>query len=140
MFVTQPKTLFFFFCLIIQCHDIVHVHRSEFLKEKNRSKIVPGTVDAGPSTRNSAIVGSSSSPGELASDHTLPQIKPYTRKRPRDSTDKTVSALRSGLSSEAEADDGDRGAVTVDLDSAAVSFEVKPYVRKRKIKHKQENH
>ena len=131
----NPRLIFF--CLIIQCHDIVHVHvhRSEFLKEKNRSKIIPGT-----STRNSAIVGSSSSPGELASDHTLPQIKPYTRKRPHDSISKTVSALRSGLSSEAEADGGDREAATVDLESAAVSFEVKPYVRKRKIKHKQENH
>ena len=129
MFVTQAKTPL---CLIIH----VHVHRSEFLKEKNRSKTAP-TVNAGPSTRSSASVGSSSSPGERTSEPSLPQIKPYIRKRPRDSINETLSNISALRSSEAEG--GEREVAAVDLDSVTVSFEVKPYVRKRKIKTKQEN-
>ena len=91
---------------------------------------------------SSATAGSSSSPQEPTPDSSLPQIKPYVRKRPRDTSNETrsespiVSALSSSQSRLVEGDGKLREVPLIDLDSATVSLEVKPYVRKRKIKQK----
>lgn len=125
------------------------MHRSEFLKEKNRSKTNP-TVNAGPSTSygqtmSSASAGSSLSPQEPTPEPSIPQIKPYVRKRPRDASNDILSEsskvpiLSSSLSSLVEGEGSGTGlkeVAAMDLDSATVSLEVKPYVRKRKIKPK----
>ena len=130
----------------------VLLHRSEFLKEKNRPKTVP-PLNAGPSTAaaysqttmTSSGEGSSSSQHlqEPAPEASTPQIKPYTRKRPRDTSNEVpsesskLSALSSSLSTVVEGEGRGGGEVgAMGLESAAVSLDVKPYVRKRKIKPK----
>ena len=123
--------------------------RSEFLKEKSRSKTNP-TIHAGPSRQqdtSSPVGGSTSSPQE--SDASLPQIRPYARKRPRDTnhetlaTPSTVSAPSLWLDSvKAQEGRGELRVMDADVDhagDAAITFDIKPYVKKRKTKQKQEN-
>ena len=131
------------------------IHRSEFLKEKSRSKATHSTINAKPSstfsqTVNSAIAAGSSSSSPFQEEpppepSSLPQIKPYVRKRPRDTSDgipsisPKVSVLSSNSTGVVEGGGGGRehGEIaTIDVDSAGVSLQVKPYVRKRKIRHK----
>ena len=130
----------------------MYIHRSEFLKEKNQPKTVP-PLNAGPSTAaaysqtpmTSSSEGSSSSClQEPAPEASTPQIKPYTRKRPRDTSNEIpsesskLSALSSSLSTVVEGE-GRRGGGEVGgmgVESMTDSLEVKPYVRKRKIKPK----
>ena len=124
------------------------VCRSEFLKEKDRSKTVP-PLSAGPSTAaaaasnqtsvNSSGAGSSlSRPQELASMSSTPQIKPYTRKRPRDTSNGIFSASSKVFVPSSSSIEGDCsiGGGAVRSEAVTVSLEVKPYVRKRKIKPK----
>ena len=99
---------------------------------------------------NSATAAGSSSSSPLQEEpppepFSLPQIKPYGRKRPRDTSDgipsisPKVSVLSSSSTGMVKGESGGREGgevVTSDVDSASVSLQVKPYVRKRKIKHK----
>ena len=133
---------------VIHAHLYNIIHRSEFLKEKDRSKTVP-PLSAGPSTAsaaacsqtsiNSSGAGSSlSRPQELASMSSTPQIKPYTRKRPRDTSNEFFSASSKVFVPSSSSIEGDCsiGGGAVRSEAVTVSLEVKPYVRKRKIKPK----
>ena len=82
-------------------------------------------------------------PQEPAPELSLPQIKPYVRKRLRDTSDEThsesskVSVSSSDLiEGESRGREGGKVVTVMDLDSVTVSTEVKPYVRKRKLKPK----
>ena len=130
---------------------ILYIHRSEFLKEKDRSKTVP-PLSAGLSTAaattcnqtsiNSSGAGSSlSRPQELSSISSTPQIKPYTRKRPRDTSNEIFSEsskvfVPSSSSTEGDSSVGGEEMGAMSSKSVTVSLEVKPYIRKRKIKPK----
>ena len=127
---------------------IIIMRRSEFLKEKDRSKTVP-PLSAGPSTAaaaacnqtsiNSSGAGSSlSRPQELASMSSTPQIKPYTRKRPRDANNELFSESAKVFVPSSSSIEGDCsvGGGAVRSEAVIVPLEVKPYVRKRKIKSK----
>ena len=114
------------------CVSFQFLCRAEFLKESAQSKTTP-SVKAGTSSQNLAK-GESSSLTEM---YSLPQIKPYVRKRPRDTSEETSSEQFDTSSSsalgraESPATSTLRQSSSVDPD--ITSFEIKPYVRKRKI-------
>ena len=118
------------------------------MKESNQANSAP-TTDAGPSGTNlTATRDISSQPSNIASNVTsgTPKIKPYVRKRPRDSSAETISE-RSGNIANSESGGGgnvDTGIIGsslrhhTEVNSETVEIEVKPYVRKRKIMSKQD--
>ena len=117
------------------------------MKESNQANSAP-TTDAGPSgTSLTATRDISSQLSNIPSNVTsgTPKIKPYVRKRPRDSSAETVSE-RSGNIANSESGGGgnvDTGIGSslrhyTEVSSETVEIEVKPYVRKRKIISKQD--
>lgn len=106
------------------------LRRAEFLKESSLSKSESSKTSILPEGGES---GSSST--ELSVASAVPKIRPYSRKRGRDSNDDLThtNASSSGVSE----DSGVLSqAQSISEDSDSSTIEVKPYVRKRKIKTK----
>lgn len=117
------------------------------MKESHQANPSP-TTDAGPSGTSLTAVGDiSSQPANIASIVTsgMPKIKPYVRKRPRESSAETIFE-RSGDITNLESGGGNVGTGvgvslrhrSTEVSLETVEIEVKPYVRKRKIVSKQD--
>ena len=110
------------------------------MKESSQSQSASSS-GVGRSEMDPAVVSgdSLSLPSQDTSVHSrdVPKIKPYVRKRPRDSSDDVTNSILGGDEEVGRGDNlkqwtTEQLGTNMHLDSEAAVVEVKPYVRKRK--------